>query len=81
MKKLFDIQTLQNSLLPLDVLLTAVSGNLLYSGNSQFSFTHVACDSRKVEKGTLFFPLVGENQDGHKYIYEAEKKRCFSYLC
>lgn len=80
MKKLFDIQTLQNSLLPLDVLLTAVSGNLLYSGNSQFSFTHVACDSRKVEKDTLFFPLVGENQDGHKYIYEAEKKGA-SVIC
>ena len=80
MKNLIDIQTFQNSLLNFTTFLTAISGNLLYSPKSDFCFTHVSCDSRNITEGSLFFPLVGEKQDGHKYIYEAERKGA-SVIC
>ncbi|MBE6350772.1 MAG: UDP-N-acetylmuramoyl-tripeptide--D-alanyl-D-alanine ligase [Spirochaetaceae bacterium] len=80
MKNLIDIQTFQNSLLNFTTFLTAISGNLLCSPKSDFCFTHVSCDSRNITEGSLFFPLVGEKQDGHKYIYEAERKGA-SVIC
>ena len=32
--------------------------------------THVAIDSRKVEKGSLFFALIGEKVDGHDFLQD-----------
>lgn len=34
----------------------------------------VSIDSRKIKKGELFVPLLGENFDGHDFIEEAYKK-------
>lgn len=31
----------------------------------------VTIDSRKIEKGNLFIPFIGENVDGHRYVEEA----------
>lgn len=36
--------------------------------------THVAYDSRKVDKGSLFVAIKGEKYDGHDFISEAIKK-------
>ncbi|MFD1020448.1 UDP-N-acetylmuramoyl-L-alanyl-D-glutamate--2,6-diaminopimelate ligase [Thalassobacillus hwangdonensis] len=33
--------------------------------------THIACDSRKVDKGSLFIAIRGHEADGHTYIKEA----------
>lgn len=58
------------SLLTIDEVLESTGGiHVLGSGN--FSFTSVETDSRNVRQGTLFVPLIGEVQDGHKYIPQA----------
>ncbi len=55
------------SLMSLNELLDATRGTLV--GNPEdFAFNSVATDSRNVKCGTLFVPLVGEFQDGHKYV-------------
>ncbi len=58
------------TLLDLDTLLKATGGKVI--GNAcECCFTSVATDSRNVIPGSLFVPLVGEFQNGHKYIPQA----------
>ncbi len=66
----------QNSLLTLKELLTAVNGSLVgeYFDSLSFCFSSVVTDSRNVLPGSLFVPLIGEFQDGHKYIPQALTK-------
>lgn len=56
-------------------ILEAVDGGeLLFhsiSGTAEKGFSSVTTDSRKVSAGSLFVPLMGEFQDGHKYVAEA----------
>ncbi|MBR5096050.1 MAG: UDP-N-acetylmuramoyl-tripeptide--D-alanyl-D-alanine ligase [Treponema sp.] len=62
------------SLLTFDELLESVYGRYIGfagGGAKVFGFTSVATDSRNVKPGSLFVPLVGEKQDGHRYIPEA----------
>lgn len=63
------------TLLTFDELLNAVCGKYIGFAreHSVFAFTSVATDSRQVKEGSLFVPLIGENQDGHKYIPDALK--------
>lgn len=58
------------SLLSFDELLESVYGTYIgfARSNESFSFTSVTTDSRTVKPGSLFVPLIGESQDGHKYI-------------
>ena len=61
------------TLMTLSEVLKAVDGKLLSKTTEEdFYFTGVACDSRKVEKDFIFFPLVN-TQDGHNYIPQAIK--------
>ena len=62
-----------NSLLSLDEILKATSGTFVL-GSRELFFDNVQTDSRLVKESTLFVPLIGENQDGHKYTGEALKK-------
>ncbi|MBP5251392.1 MAG: UDP-N-acetylmuramoyl-tripeptide--D-alanyl-D-alanine ligase [Treponema sp.] len=62
-----------NSLLSLDEILKATSGTFVL-GSRELFFDNVQTDSRLVKENTLFVPLIGENQDGHKYTGEALKK-------
>lgn len=64
------------SLLPLDVLLSAVAGKYIGSKETaeNFYFSNVVTDSRQVKENSLFVPLVGEFQDGHKYVEQAIEK-------
>ena len=60
-----------NSLLTFDELLESVYGKYIGfagGGAKVFGFTSVATDSRNVKPGSLFVPLIGENQDGHRFI-------------
>lgn len=45
----------------------AVKGALL-QGDGQMTVSTVTTDSRRIEEGALFIPLVGERFDGHDYI-------------
>ncbi|MCQ2247676.1 MAG: UDP-N-acetylmuramoyl-tripeptide--D-alanyl-D-alanine ligase [Treponema sp.] len=64
---------MSGSLLTLEQLLHSTGGvHVLGTGSGEF-FT-VATDSRQVAGGTLFVPLIGEFQDGHKYIPQAAEK-------
>ena len=67
---------LKKSLLSLDSLLAATKGSLLAECGIQnesagFGFGYVVTDSRYVTAGAMFVPLIGENQNGHKYIPQA----------
>ena len=42
--------------------------------DDDFCVSSVQTDSRSVCEGTLFVPLIGEFQDGHKYIPQAAEK-------
>ena len=45
----------------------AVKGALL-QGDADMMVSAITTDSRKIEEGALFIPLVGERFDGHDYI-------------
>ena len=60
------------SLLEADELVSAVKGKLI--GKDSLFFSSVATDSRNVSKDSLFVPIIGENQDGHRYILAAVDK-------
>ncbi|MDD3474578.1 MAG: UDP-N-acetylmuramoyl-tripeptide--D-alanyl-D-alanine ligase [Candidatus Dojkabacteria bacterium] len=45
------------------------------------SITGVSYDSRTVEPGDIFFPIKGENFDGHDFIPEAFEKGAIISLC
>ena len=63
------------SLLSLEELVEAVSGKEISGKDSSlFCFTSVQTDSRNVCQDTLFVPLLGEFQDGHKYCPQACEK-------
>jgi len=64
---------MSESLMTLEELLTATKGTLLGNAKSCV-FNSVATDSRQVQKETMFVPLVGEFQNGHKYIPQAIEK-------
>ncbi len=69
------------SLLTLEKLLDSVNG-IHVLGTENFYFSSVQTDSRLVEKNTLFVPLIGENQDGHKFIPQAiEKGASVIFIC
>ena len=62
------------SLLTFDELLESVYGRYIGfagGGGKVFGFTSVATDSRNVKPGSLFVPLIGEKQNGHRFIPEA----------
>lgn len=63
---------MNNTLLNKEELLSAVNG--IQIGSSGCIFTNVETDSRNVKENTMFVPLVGEFQDGHKYIPSALEK-------
>ena len=59
------------SLLSLDSLLAAVNGTVAGAAHADFGFLYVVTDSRFVTAGAMFVPLIGEYQNGHKYIPQA----------
>ena len=78
--------TLKNtaSLLSGERLLAAVQGTLIGTAKkpADICFTSVATDSRNVVSGSLFVPLIGENQDGHRYIPQGiEKGASLVFVC
>lgn len=60
----------EETLLSKEETLNACSGNLIF-GSGEFYFSSVETDSRNVKQGSFFVPLIGEFQDGHKFIPQA----------
>lgn len=48
-------------------IVKAVGGKLVW-GDANQVVTNVSTDSRKIEAGTLFVPIIGERVDAHKFI-------------
>lgn len=58
---------------------TAINGKMLY-GNPLSLVDSLCIDSRKVTSEDLFFALIGENQDGHKYLNDVIESGCNSII-
>ena len=48
--------------------LVEATGGTLLSGNPDAEVSKIRLDSRQVEPGDLFVPIIGEKVDGHKFI-------------
>ena len=66
---------MKNSLLTLEQVIQSCNG-IHVLGSGDFCFTSIQTDSRNVCSNTLFVPLIGTTQDGHKYIAQAIEKGC-----
>ena len=74
-------KTETESLLEKEDVISASQGIHLL-GNGDFCFTSVQTDSRNIQQGSLFVPLIGEKQDGHKFIPQAiEKGASVVFIC
>ena len=58
----------------------AVSGKMI-SGNGNIKISGVSCDSRTIDKQTLFVPLKGERFDGHDFLPDVCQKGVGGVLC
>lgn len=58
----------------------AVSGKII-SGNENAKISAVSCDSRTIDKETLFIPLKGERFDGHDFLEDICKTGVGGVLC
>lgn len=56
-------------------IIKAVGGTLL-SGEKDNIVYRICTDSRKAQPGDLFFPLKGENNDGHDYLKQVLESGC-----
>ena len=58
-------------LMTVEELVQATGGSCPGNYAPDSGCSSVVTDSRFVQKGSLFIPLIGENQDGHRFIPEA----------
>lgn len=56
------------------------TGAVLVSGRQDNTVMHMCTDSREAMPGDLFFPLIGENNDGHDYLNQVIEKGCRSII-
>lgn len=57
----------------------AAAGTLLF-GKEEESVQGVCIDSRKIEPGELFVPIIGTVNDAHKFIPQVYEKGCRSFF-
>src|SRR5690606_3237909 len=58
----------------IEEICTATGGELIGGYDRATPVKGVSTDTRTIEKGQLFIPLIGENFDGHKFIQDAALK-------
>ena len=56
------------------------TGGKILLGNPERIVAGYAQDSRRVQPGDLFFPIIGENRDGHDFLEDVAGKGCRSFL-
>ncbi len=54
----------------------AGTGGRLICGNGEITVEKICTDSRKAEAGDLFFALIGDNHDAHKYLPQVAESGC-----
>ncbi len=64
--------------LNLNEIAAACGGELIGSGETIIN--NISTDSRKIEEGSLFVPLVGEKFDGHTFIEDTVKKGAAAFI-
>ncbi len=64
---------MKSLVLKAEEILSAAKGTLI-KGNPEGMFEGLATDSRKVIKGNLFIPLIGDHFDGHGFVPDAIQK-------
>ncbi len=57
----------------------ACKGTLIQKGKDEY-ITGVRHDSRECSSGDMFVAIIGDNQDGHKYIPQVVEKGCTTVL-
>jgi len=57
----------------------AINGKIV-SGNLKSIINRISIDSRTIDKGDFFIPLLGEQKDGHLFIEEALSKGAIGFL-
>lgn len=60
-------------------IVTATNGKLL-NGRLDRTITQYKIDSREVNKGDFYIPLIGEKVDGHKFINDVLEKECSGFF-
>ena len=60
-------------------VVSAVKGKLV-NGSGDGSIFQICTDSRLAEPGDLFFPLIGENNNGHDYLAQVFERGCRSVI-
>ena len=69
-------EEIKESLMTADEVLDSMYGSFIVGEKNKenFYFDSVVTDSRNVCKNSLFVPLIGQSQNGHKYIPQAIEK-------
>ena len=60
--------------------IAAATGGRILLGASDKVVCGYAQDSRLVQPGDLFFPIIGPNRDGHDFLEDVASKGCRSFL-
>ena len=63
----------------IDEIVKATGGKLLAGSKDQY-VSAIRHDSRECGAGDMFVAIIGENQDGHKYIPDVVAKGCNNLL-
>ena len=58
----------------IEEICTATGGELLRGAGKGTLVEGISTDTRTIQEGQLFIPLIGENFDGHKFIQDAALK-------
>lgn len=56
--------------------IAAATGGRIIRGDENAKIKGFSIDSREIEKGMMFFAIIGQNNDGHDYLSQAEQKGC-----
>ena len=56
------------------------TGGQILRGLPEKEVQGYAQDSRLVQPGDLFFPIIGPNRDGHDFLEDVAAKGCRSFL-
>ncbi|MCH4072627.1 UDP-N-acetylmuramoyl-tripeptide--D-alanyl-D-alanine ligase [Pseudoramibacter sp.] len=58
-----------------------ITGGTMASGDGGQAVSGVVIDSRIVKQGNLYVPIIGEKNDGHRFIPAACENGAAAYLC